>query len=62
MLGDLLFRRTLAIGTVNWRAVAVVAALATVPLGLEVSAAAQLGALVVLTAGALAMEARKQQQ
>jgi low temperature requirement protein LtrA len=62
MLGDLLFRRTLAIGTVRWRAVAVVAAVATVPLGIEVSAAAQLAALVVLTGGALAMESRQQQQ
>ena len=58
MLGDLLFRRTLAIGTVGWRSVAVVAALATVPLGLAVSAAAQLTGLVVLTGSALAMEAR----
>jgi low temperature requirement protein LtrA len=56
MLGDLLFRRTLAIGIVRWRAVAVVAALATVPLGLAVSAAAQLLALVLLVAGALAAE------
>jgi low temperature requirement protein LtrA len=62
MLGDLLFRRTLAIGAVRWRGVAVVAALATVPLGLGVSAAAELAALVLLTGGALAMEPRKQQQ
>jgi low temperature requirement protein LtrA len=58
MLGDLLFRRTLAIGTVRWRGVAGVAAVATVPLGVEVSAAAQLAALVVVTGGALAMESR----
>ena len=59
MLGDLLFRRTLAIGAVRWRAVAVVAALATVPLGLELSAAAQLLALVLFVAGALALEGVK---
>jgi low temperature requirement protein LtrA len=56
MLGDLLFRRTLAIGVARWRALAVVAALATVPLGLEISAAAQLLALVAFVAGALAAE------
>jgi len=38
MLGVLLYRRTLAIGSVRWRAGAVVAALATVPIGLGVSA------------------------
>jgi low temperature requirement protein LtrA len=58
MLGDLLFRRTLRIGGARWRSVAVVGALVTVPLGLAVSAAAQLAALVVLTAGALCAEAR----
>ena len=57
MLGDLLFRRALGLGGARWRAVALVAALATVPLGLAVSAAAQLAALVLVTAGALAAEA-----
>jgi low temperature requirement protein LtrA len=56
MLGDALFRRTLAIGTGAVRATAAVAALATIPLGLEVSAAAQIAALVVLLAGALTAE------
>jgi low temperature requirement protein LtrA len=56
MLGTALFRRTLAIGSWNWRLAASVLALATVPLGLAVSAAAQLIALVVLMAGTLAME------
>jgi low temperature requirement protein LtrA len=58
MLGTVLFRQALAIGPVRWRAVAVVLALATVPLGLEVSAASQLLALVALMAAALAMERR----
>jgi low temperature requirement protein LtrA len=56
MLGDAMFRRTLAIGTGAVRAAVGVAALATIPLGLEVSAAAQIAALVVLLAGALTAE------
>jgi low temperature requirement protein LtrA len=56
MLGDAMFRRTLDIGTGAVRAVTGVAALATIPLGLEVSAAAQIAALVVLLAGALTGE------
>jgi low temperature requirement protein LtrA len=56
MLGDALFRRTLDIGTGAVRAATGIAALATIPLGLEVSAAAQLAALVLLLAGALAGE------
>jgi low temperature requirement protein LtrA len=59
MVGDLLFRRTLGIGAARWRAAAAVAAVATVPLGVEVSAAAQLLALVVFVAGALAVEGVK---
>jgi low temperature requirement protein LtrA len=56
MAGDALFRRTLAIGTGAVRAATGIAALATIPLGLEVSAAAQIAALVVLLAGALTGE------
>jgi low temperature requirement protein LtrA len=56
MFGDVLFRRTLAIGTGALRAATGIAALATIPLGLEVSAAAQIAALVVLLAGVLAAE------
>ena len=56
MAGDALFRRTLAIGTGATRAATGVAALATIPLGLELSAAAQIAALVVLLAGALTGE------
>jgi low temperature requirement protein LtrA len=58
MLGDLLFRRALRIGGGRWRGVAVAGALATIPLGLAVSAAAQLAALVVFAGGALWAEAR----
>jgi low temperature requirement protein LtrA len=58
MLGDLLFRRTLAIGALRWRSAAVAAALVTLPLGLGVSAAAQLLALVAFMAAALALDAR----
>jgi low temperature requirement protein LtrA len=56
MLGDALFRRTLAIGEWRTRACVGLAALATLPIGLEVSAAAQMATLVVLLAGALAGE------
>ena len=58
MLGSALFRRTLDIGPAQYRLAALVLALATIPLGLAVSAAAQLTALVVLVAGALAFERR----
>jgi low temperature requirement protein LtrA len=56
MLGDAMFRRTLDIGTGAVRASAGVAALATIPLGLTVSAAAQIAALVVLLTLALGGE------
>jgi low temperature requirement protein LtrA len=56
MLGDLLFRRSLGIGSVRWRAAVAILALATIPLGLAVSAVAQLAALVAIMAGALTLE------
>jgi low temperature requirement protein LtrA len=57
MLGDMLFRRSLRIGpSANRLAVALLAP-ATIPLGTQVSAFAQLAALVVLIAVALATEA-----
>jgi low temperature requirement protein LtrA len=56
MLGDAMFRRTLAIGTGAVRAGAGLVALATIPIGLAVSAAAQIAALVLLLAGSLARE------
>ena len=57
MLGDVLFRRTLGIGRGAWRGAAAGLALATVPLGTEVSAWTQLAALVLLLGGALVAEA-----
>src|SRR5205085_9703976 len=48
LAGDVLFRRTLGIGDGGWRAGAAVLALATIPLGLEVAAAAQLVAIVAV--------------
>jgi low temperature requirement protein LtrA len=56
LVGDVFFRRTLGIGGGPWRLVAALLALVTIPLGTGVSAAAQLGAVVALFAGALAAE------
>ncbi len=50
------FRRTLGIGRSGIRLVAAVAALATIPLGPEVAAAAQVGALAAIAAAALVVE------
>ena len=58
MAADVLFRRRLDIGPSGLRAVAALLAVATIPLGLGVSAAAQLAALLVVLAAALALEAR----
>ena len=58
MLGSALFRRTLKIGPQRFRVTAAALAVATIPLGLNVSAAAQLAALAALTALALAAERR----
>jgi low temperature requirement protein LtrA len=56
LLGDAMFRRTLGIGRSTGRALAAVVAFATIPLGTEVSAFAQLLALVMLLAAALSLE------
>ena len=56
LLGDAMFRRTLAIGTNASRLVAAALAFVTIPLGTEVSAFAQLLALVALLAAALSLE------
>jgi low temperature requirement protein LtrA len=56
LAADVAFRRVLRLGRSVHRAVAAVAALATVPLGSEVAAAAQLGALALVLALALAGE------
>jgi low temperature requirement protein LtrA len=56
LAADVAFRRVLRLGRSIHRAVAAVAALATVPLGSEIAAAAQLGALTLVLALALAGE------
>jgi low temperature requirement protein LtrA len=56
LVGDVMYRRVLRLGRGPWRVVAAVLALATIPLGHWVSAAAQLGALVAVLLGALAAE------
>jgi low temperature requirement protein LtrA len=52
------FRRTLGLAPSRARLVAAALALATIPLGTELAAAAQIGALTVIVAGALVIEAR----
>ncbi len=56
LAGDVLFRRALAIGRIDIRLGAAVLALATVPLGTEVAAVAQLAALVGLMAATFAID------
>jgi low temperature requirement protein LtrA len=56
LAADVAFRRVLGLGRSMHRAVAALLALATVPLGSEIAAVAQLAALVVLLAAALARE------
>jgi len=58
LAGDVLFRRELGIGRAHVRGGATVLALVTMPLGALVAPVAQIGALVVLLAGALVLEAR----
>jgi low temperature requirement protein LtrA len=58
LAGDVLFRRTLEIGPGHLRVVAATLALATIPLGLTVSALAQLAVLVLFVSGSLLLEAR----
>jgi low temperature requirement protein LtrA len=59
LLGEALFRRTLAIGAERGRALTATLALATIPLGGEVSAALQLVALVALFLAVLIAESRR---
>ncbi|MFL5792862.1 MAG: low temperature requirement protein A [Actinomycetota bacterium] len=56
LAGDVLFRHTLHIGPGGLRALAATLALATIPLGLAVSAITQLAALVIVLFGSLASE------
>jgi len=58
LAGDALFRHTLSIGELRWRLAAAPLALATIPLGTEVSAVAQLVALVAVLLGSLTLELR----
>ncbi len=57
LAADVLFRRTLDLGPGRLRATAAALALATIPLGLSLSALAQLTALVLFLAGSLLLEA-----
>jgi low temperature requirement protein LtrA len=58
LAGDLLFRRTLDLGPATLRAAAALLCLATIPLGVTVSAVAQLASLVLVLAAALTLERR----
>ena len=58
LVGDALFRRTLEIGELRWRLAAAPLALAAIPLGTEVSAVAQVTALVAVLLGCLMLELR----
>ncbi|MFC4588427.1 low temperature requirement protein A [Sphaerisporangium corydalis] len=59
LLSEAAFRRMLRIGRIRFRAVAALAALATVPLG-TLSALAQVAALVVVLSGMLLLEGRSE--
>jgi low temperature requirement protein LtrA len=56
LAGDILFRRELGLGPQRLRVAAVLLALATLPLGLDASAFAQIAALVVVLAGTFLLE------
>jgi low temperature requirement protein LtrA len=56
LLGDVIMRHRLRIGRGRWRALAAAAVLATIPLGTEVAAVAELAAVAVLLLGLLAWE------
>ena len=56
LVGDALFRRLLRIGASAWRLGAALLALATIPLGHDVSAIAELGALVAILVACLIFE------
>ena len=56
LIADVAFRRVLRLGRSPYRAVAALAALATIPLGAEVAAIAQIGVLAAVLGVALALE------
>jgi low temperature requirement protein LtrA len=60
LVGHALFRRILKLPLHPWRALAAVLALATIPLGTEISALAQLGALAAALGICLALEGEPQ--
>jgi hypothetical protein len=60
LAGDVLLRLELGIGRVSIRIGAAVLALATLPLGATVSAAAEIAALVVILVAAIGLETRLQ--
>jgi low temperature requirement protein LtrA len=59
LAADVLFRRILDLGPATLRTTAAALALATVPVGLALSAIAQLATLLLVLAGSLAAEARR---
>jgi low temperature requirement protein LtrA len=58
LAGDVLYRRTLALGALRWRTLAAILALATIAIGALTAAAAQLAGLVLALAGCLVAERR----
>ncbi|HLM30628.1 MAG TPA: low temperature requirement protein A [Solirubrobacterales bacterium] len=56
MLGEAMFRRVLDIGAAGTRLLVAAVAIATIPIGTEISAIAQIAVLVVAAAAALALE------
>jgi low temperature requirement protein LtrA len=58
MIGEALFRRTLAIGATSTRLLAAALALATIPIGTEASSVAQIAVLVVALVAVLALQPR----
>jgi hypothetical protein len=62
LAGDVLMRWELGIGRVSIRIGAAVLAVATLPLGAIVSAAAEIAALVVILVAAIGLETRLQER
>ncbi|WP_395242585.1 low temperature requirement protein A [Agromyces sp. MMS24-K17] len=62
LLADATYRRTLAIGPAGWRVLGAVAATATAAVGLAASGLLQLGALLVVIVGVLAIEAARRRR
>jgi low temperature requirement protein LtrA len=56
LAGDALFRLALRIGRVRWRLAGAIGALATIPLGTSIDAAAQIAGLVALLVACFALE------